>query len=150
MKSNFINWNTEIFSNSRQLLNHTEEFSSHKCFFLLSLCLSLICNLQILHTRMNNMRDNKFVIFLLGKKSLLKKWNFSLRIYPVNVTKSLMENVIFCAVSKANWSQLNLNDPDIQVMQLSRETNLRKKCFGKSSRMISHAPPFCYSFKHLN
>ena len=42
MKSNFINRNTEIFSNSRQLLNHTDKCSSCKCLFLLSLYLSLI------------------------------------------------------------------------------------------------------------
>ena len=73
------------------------------------------------------MRDNKFVVFILGKKSLHKKWNFSLRVSPVNVIKSLMENFIFWAVSKANWSQLSLNDPDIQLMHFSHKTSLRKK-----------------------
>ena len=44
--------------------------------------------------------------------------------------------------SKANWRQLSSIDTYIQLMQFVYETNLWKKRFAKSARVVSQAPSF--------
>ena len=58
--------------------------------------------------------------------TLHKKWSFTLRIFSVNVTKSLMENFIFCAVRElVTW---------IVFLKLSKAFKYGISCISKGFR----------------